>query len=114
MPEWIAIAIAIAGGTGLGGIIVALINKRPTRLDPFAQLQMIVAGMQKERELDQKERETDRATIAEQATRLNDQSKRIDDLFTQQSLSRTYEAELLAWGAAGGPPPPPKRPDGLK
>ena len=107
MPDWLVNVIALAGATGLGGIIVALINKRPTRLDPFSQLQLIVAGMQKERELDQKERESDRSRIA-------DQDKRIDELFTQQSLSRTYEAELLAWGAAGGPPPPPKRPDGLK
>lgn len=107
MPEWLTIVISVASGLGFGGIIVALINKRPTRLDPFSQLQMIVAGMQKERELDQKEREADRLTITQQTAR-------IDELFTQQSLSRTYEAELLAWGAAGGPPPPPKRPDGLK
>lgn len=106
MPEWIAIAIAIAGGTGLGGIIVALINKRPARLDPFSQLQLIVAGMQKDRELDQKEREIDRVRMAAQ-------DGRIDELYTQQSLHRSYEIELLAWGAAGGPPPPPKRPDGL-
>lgn len=107
MPEWIAIAIAILGGTGLGGIIVALINKRPTRLDPFSQLQLLVAGMQKDRELDQKERELDRV-------RMTAQDGRIDELYTQQSLHRSYEVELLAWGAAGGPPPPPKRPDGLK
>ena len=107
MPEWIGIAIALLGATGLGGIIVALINKRPTKLDPFSQLQLLVAGMQKDRELDQKEREIDRVRMAAQ-------DSRIDELYTQQGLHRSYEVELLAWGAAGGPPPPPKRPDGLK
>ena len=107
MPEWLTITLALLTATGLGGVITALINKRPAKLDPFSQMQVMVAGVQKERELDQKERESDRQ-------RITAQDARIDELFTQLSLHRTYEIELLAWGAAGGPPPPPKRPDGLK
>jgi len=100
MPEWLTITLALLTATGVGGVITAFINKRPTRLDPFSQMQVMVAGIQKERELD--------------SSRIAAQDLRIDELFTQLSLHRTYEIELLAWGAAGGPPPPPKRPDGLK
>ena len=107
MPEWATAILALLTATGVGGVIAALINKRPTRLDPFSQMQVMMAGVQKDRELDQKERDADRARMAAQ-------DHRIDELYAQISLWRPYEIELLAWGAAGGPPPPPKRPDGLK
>lgn len=107
MPEWLTVLLALLTATGVGGVIAALINKRPTKLDPLMQMQVIVTSVQRERELDQKE-------LADLAGRLNVATTRIDELFTQLGLHRQREIDLLAWGAAGGPPPPPKRPDGLK
>lgn len=94
-PALIGAVAGFVSALGIGGIVVALINKRP---DPFAQAQAIIDALQEERKVD-----SDKRVL---------QDAKIDKVYESLGAYRTYSAEWELWHAAGCPDPPgqPVRP----
>lgn len=90
---------AALSGLGLGGIAVALINKRA---NPFDQAQALIDQMQEERAADRDNR-----------TRLE---SKLDRLYDVLGAMRSYATEWELWHAEGMPDPPgrPQRPAAIK
>lgn len=101
LQAFIAVAAAL-GGLGIGGIIVAIINKRA---DPFAQSQQLVDQLQEDRKSDREDRVSDR----EDRVRLEG---KVDKLYDVVGAARDYGVAWELWHAEGmpDPPGPPRRP----
>lgn len=90
IPVW-AVPVLIAFIAAIGGVAVALINRRPN------QQAALLEAMQKNREADSKENQ-----------RLD---VKVDSLYTKLGIEREYSMEWEEWHRQGMPDPPgrPKR-----
>lgn len=90
--EWLAIAVALIGGGGLGTLITAIFTARGS---VYKNLNDLIDQLQEDRV-------SDRDSISALNTR-------VDRVLSELHTEREYSTALYLWGMAGGPPPPPVR-----
>lgn len=101
--DWLPIAAAIGGGTGLGAVLKAVFDAKSNAVSTtYTQLNSLVDQLQEDRASDRKE-------LAESRSEVKGLVVKVDSVLQHLSIEREYSADLYAWGIAGAPPPPPQR-----
>jgi hypothetical protein len=119
VTEAIDIAIRIAGGIGIAGILVALIGKKVTpRRSPAEQHDSVVAELAAARVQNATERtqhNAERETWRQESVQLRAEMAQLrSDASHDLRLMADYAFDLRAYIASGGKPPPPDWPEGLR